>query len=143
MEAIRLFSGAQYAAALESWRWLALDGKAPLCVAPFGDVFLEGGDGVWWLDTVDGVLTRPWASRQEFADAMATVDGQEQYLLVGLGLAAEAAGLTPGPDEVYGFTVPPRLGGAFAVENVQVVDFVVGLNLAGQVLRQVHDLPPG
>ena len=35
--------------------------------------------------------------------------------------------------------MPPVLGGGFAVENIEVCDFVVAVNLAGQL----HDLPPG
>lgn len=143
MDVIRRFSGEQYSRALESWRWLELDGKAALCASPFGDVFLEDDQGIWWLDAVDGVLTRPWASREEFAAAVSTSEGQDEYLLAGLGLAAEEAGLTPGPAQVYGFAVPPKLGGAFEVDNVEVIDFVVGLTIAGQIHRQIRDLPPG
>lgn len=143
VDAIRQFSAEQYARALESWQWLELDGKAALCASPFGDVFLEDGDGVWWLDAVEGVLTRPWASREEWAAALSSVEGQDEYLLAGLGLAAEESGLTLGPDEVYGFSVPPKLGGAFDPGNIEVIDFVVSLNLAGQIHRQIRDLPEG
>lgn len=144
MEVIRRFSGEQYAAALGSWEWLGLAGKAVLCASPFGDVFLEDPDGVWWLDVVDGALTRPWPSRAEFAAAMATVDGQSEYLLAALALAAEEAGLVPGPDDVYAFAVPPKLGGAFEVDNVEIRDFVVSLTIAGQIHRQIggDDLDP-
>jgi hypothetical protein len=34
------------------------------------------------------------------------------------------------------------LGGALEVTNVEVVDFVVGLHIAGQIHRQIRDLPP-
>jgi len=141
MEPVRRFSAGQYAAALESWSWLDLSGKAALCTSPFGDVFLEASDGVWWLDVLEGTLTRPWAARTEFAAALSTAAGQEEYLLAGLGLAAEEAGLTPGPSEVYGFTVPPKIGGPIEVGNVEVVDFVVGMAITGQIHRQIRDLP--
>ena len=75
--------------------------------------------------------------------AVRTTAGQDEYLLVGLGLAAEDAGLVPGPGQVYGFRVPPRLGGLLEVDNVEVVDFVAGVNVAGQIHRQIHTLPPG
>jgi hypothetical protein len=67
------------------------------CTSPFGDVFLEDEQGVWWLDTLDGALSQPWASREEFAAAVSTTAGQDQYLLAGLGLAAEAAGAPARP----------------------------------------------
>jgi len=143
VDVIRRFRGEQYSRALECWRWLELDNEAALCTSPFGDVFLEDEQGIWWLDAVEGVLTRPWASRQEFADALSTAEGQDEYLLAGLGLAAVEAGLNPGPAQVYGFAVPPKLGGALEVHNVEVIDFVVALNIAGQIHRQTRDLPPG
>jgi hypothetical protein len=143
MEAIRTFTDEQFRSALESWTWLDLAGKGPLCASPFGDVFLEDAAGVWWLDTLEGTLTRPWASRAQFATALSEETGQDRYLLVGLALAAEERGLRPGPDQVYGFTVPPKLGGGFEPDNVEVIDFVLGLNIAGQVHQQLKDLPPG
>ena len=144
MEAIRRFTDEQFGNALESWTWLDLAGKAPLCASPFGDVFLEDPTGgVWWLDTLEGTLTRPWPTRGEFASAVADEAGQDRYLLVGLALAAEDRGLRPGPDEVYGFTVPPKLGGRFEADNVEVIDFVLGVNVTGQIHQQLKDLPPG
>jgi hypothetical protein len=143
MELIRTFSPGRYAAALESWTWLDILGKPALCTSPFGDVFLEDAAGVWWLDVLEGTLTRPWADRQGLTEAVSTAAGQDEYLLAGLALAAEEAGLVPGPDEIYGLTVPPRLGGALEVDNVEVVDFVVALTLAGQIHRQIRDQPQG
>jgi hypothetical protein len=110
VDAIRQFRAEQYASALESWLWLDVAGKVALCTSPFGDVFLEDTQGVWWLDTLKGTLTRPWSNRVEFSAALQTSQGQDHYLLAGLGLVAEETGLVPGPDQVYGFRVPPRLG---------------------------------
>lgn len=143
MEAIRRFSDEQFGSALESWNWLDLAGKAPLCASPFGDIFLEDAAGVWWLDTLEGTLTRAWSTRDEFASAVADETGQDRYLLVGLALAAEERGLAPGPDQVYGFTVPPKLGGGFDPDNVEVIDFVLGVNVTGQLHQQLKDLPAG
>lgn len=143
VDAIRRFSRAQYASALESWRWLPLEGKSAVCTSPFGDIFLEDDQGVWWLDTLEGALSRPWASREEFAAALSTAEGQDEFLLAGLGMAAEAGGLRPGPDQVYGFIIPPKIGGALDASNIEVQDFVVALYIAGQIHRQIHSMPPG
>lgn len=64
-------------------------------------------------------------------------------MLGGLAFAAEDRGLVPGPEQVYGFAKPPVLGGAIDVENIEVIDFVVGVSIAGQLHAQVRDLPPG
>jgi hypothetical protein len=70
-------------------------------------------------------------------------EGQDQYLLGGLVIAAERSGLTLGVDQVYDFIKPPILGGQFEVENLTTMDLVVSLHVAGQLLGQVRHLPPG
>jgi hypothetical protein len=143
MELTRRFSETQYARSLESWSFLDLAGKSPLFTSPFGDVFFRGADGFWWLDTLEGALSRPWDSAEQLQATLNTPEGQDQYLLAGLAFAAEARGLVPGQEQVYGFTLPPCLGGPLDVDHVELIDFVVGLNLAGQLHAQVRDLPPG
>ncbi len=44
---------------------------------------------------------------------------------------------------MLGFKIPPVPGGAITLENIEVIDFVVCVNLAGQLHRQVKDPPPG
>ena len=56
---------------------------------------------------------------------------------------ASRAGLDPGPQRVLSFKVPPVLGGPVAVENLTVEDFVVTVNVAGQIHQQIRDLPAG
>lgn len=63
--------------------------------------------------------------------------------MVGLAQAAEGAGLTPGGDQVLSFKVPPVLGGELSPENLELADFVVAVNLTGQIHEQVKSLPPG
>jgi hypothetical protein len=63
--------------------------------------------------------------------------------MIGLAQSADAAGLTPGEDQVLSFKVPPVLGGELATANLEVADFVVTVNLAGQIHGQVRSLPPG
>ncbi|WP_377652711.1 T6SS immunity protein Tdi1 domain-containing protein [Paenarthrobacter sp. YIM B13468] len=143
MEPIRRFPADAYVAALESWAFLDLAGKRPLFTSPFGDVFFQSADGFWFLDVVGGELNHGWSTEQEFSESLNTREGQDQYLMIGLAKAADEAGLKPGASEVYGFEIPPVLGGATELSNVEVSDFVVALNLTGQIHSQVRDLPPG
>ena len=48
-----------------------------------------------------------------------------------------------GRSEVYDLAPPPILGGPLKVENITKMDFVVALNIAGQIHDQVRGLPPG
>ena len=57
--------------------------------------------------------------------------------------AVTSADVLFGTRNVYGFKTPPLLGGALEVDNVETIDFVVGLSIAGQIHDQIRGLPPG
>jgi hypothetical protein len=143
MELTRTFSARQYENGLESWSWLDLAGKVPIFTSPFGDVFFRSDDGFWWLDALEGQLSKQWDRAEDLHSALATPDGQDHYLLAGLALGAERRGMFLAEDQVYSFTVPPALGGATDLSNVQVMTFTVSLNISGQLHNQIRDLPPG
>lgn len=143
MDLLRTFPGETWSRALDDWGWLDLSGKVPVCASPFGDAFLEAQDGIWWLDHVEGKLSREFDSRDHMVESLQSEEQQDHYLMAGLALAAERNGLTAGPDEVYGFTIPPVLGGSIALENIEVYSFVVYASLTAQTHQQVKDLPPG
>lgn len=144
MELIRRFAPDRYAAALESWDWLAdLPGKQPRLSTAFGDLFLEGEEGFWFLDTVEGTLTHRWPNGAALQADINTPTVQAELLLPDLAAAATEAGIVPEKDQILAFKVPPILGGPITVANLEPSDFVVSLNIAGQIHRQVKDLPPG
>ncbi len=143
MDLIRTFTAEQYARALQSWDWVGLQGKKPAFTSPFGDVFLSDPAGYWYLDLVDGSLTMPWPTADQLTAELDTVEGQDRYLLAGLAWSAEQQGLSATGDKVLGFTVNPALGGQISIANLEVIDFVVSVNLAGQLHRQILALPEG
>ena len=143
MDLTRTFSPEQFARALEAWQWIGLEGLDPWFSTAFGDVFFLGEDGVYWLDICAGELTRPFASAEDAKRVLGTDDGLDEYLLAGLAFAAEEAGVVVQGDEILSFKVPPVLSGEFEVENLEATDFVVAVNLAGQLHEQVKDLPDG
>ena len=144
MELTRHFPPEALAGALRDWAWLPdLAGKVPLVLSAFGDVFLTSDDGIWFLDTIEGTVTREWDHAADLQDALNSLQGQDRYLLLGLVEAAADAGIEPGPSEVLWFKRAPILGGEFAVENLQVGDLQVVLSLGAQLHRQLTQLPPG
>ncbi|MDP9441104.1 MAG: DUF1851 domain-containing protein [Actinomycetota bacterium] len=143
VEITKAFDSGSFGRALESWEWMEVRGKTPVLASLFGDVILQDASGFWFLDTVEGSLVWAWASRDELQSTLSTEEGQDQYLLAGLAFAAHDAGITLAEHEVYSFKVPPVLGGHFDVANVEPTDFVVAINLAGQLHEQIKDLPPG
>lgn len=145
MDLIRQFTPEQFSSALASWGWVdeSLGALTPAYATAFGDVFLRDDSGAFWfLDGLEGSLTRRWESGAALQAALNTPEGQEQFLMLGLVQQATQAGLVPDAAQVLSFTVPPVLGGQFDVENVEVSDFVVALDLTGQIHEQVKDLPP-
>ncbi|GID97267.1 hypothetical protein ACFQFC_17325 [Amorphoplanes digitatis] len=140
MELTKQFSDDQYAAALESWSWLDLHGKTPRFASLFGNIFLEDEHGAWWfLDTLGGELTPGWASRAELIADLETEEGQDQYLLGALAMAAfHRRGLSLNDDEVYAYAPPPIVTGSFNVDEIQVFRFSVVVNIAGQLHQQLQ-----
>ena len=143
MKLTKTFAPETYAEALESWTWLPLAGKRPVQATLFGDVFLQDSEGCWFLDSLEGKLTNVASSKEELQAILSTPEGQNLYLMAGLAEAAEQHGMQLQPSKVFDFTKPPVLGGALEVGNLAPKDFVVSLNIAGQIHDQVRKLPPG
>ncbi len=143
MDPIKRFTGEQYEQALESWSWLNLAGKSPRFTSLFGDVFFEAADGWWFLDTMDGELAQVWPAGTDVQRAINTTEVEDRYLSMGLARDVERRGVQLDRNEVYTLTPPPVLGGALDAANVSATDFVVAVNLDGQIHDQIRDLPPG
>ncbi|MGJ6979153.1 hypothetical protein ACSDQ9_01295 [Aestuariimicrobium soli] len=143
-ELIRQFSPETFARGLDDWAWVLGDQDlTPVAASIFGDVFLQGADGVWFLDTLEATLTRQWPNMATLQEVLNTAEGQDQFLLGGLAMAAQRGGLVPGPVQVLTFAVHPQIGGALTPEKVEVMDYVVASSITGQLLRQVSQMAPG
>ena len=139
----KVFSDEQFERALSSWNWIGLEGKKPVLASLFGDIFFASHDGWWFLNLIEGSLVRRWADREMLQRELDSEDGQDEYLLGGLAMAAANRGLTLEPNEVYSFAIAPILGGPITADSIETMDFDVALTIAGQLHRQVRDLPPG
>ncbi|MEV5967315.1 hypothetical protein AB0L70_36440 [Kribbella sp. NPDC051952] len=144
MEMIRRFDAETFARGLADWAWLIGDRDLrPIAASMFGDVFLQGPDGVWFLDSLEGTLTLEWPDAEALQGALNTPEGQDQYLLGGIAIGAQQRGVVPGPSQVLMFSVHPALGGEITSGNVEAMDYVVASSICGQLRRQLKDLPPG
>ena len=129
--------------ALDDWSWLPIDGKKPIRVTAFGDVFLIAEDGISFLDTLEGKIEWVCTTDKELEDILSQDSGRDQYLMGGLVDRAISEGLILNDGECYDFVVSPVLGGEVSFENMQKLDFSVATSLSGQIHRQVKDLPEG
>ena len=143
VDLIRTFSLEQYAGALDGWEWAGIGVKVPLFASPFGDLFLQSDDGCWFLSVVHGTLTQCWDSVEDLRAELDTPEGRERYLMAGLAQETERAGIVPDAKQIYDFKHPPVAGGPITVDNVHALDFVVSVNVAGQIHGQVKDLSEG
>lgn len=82
------------------------------------------------------------ADRGRSGRELNTREGQDEDLMTGLADQAANAGLRPSETEIYSFRVPPALGGPTELD-VELSDFVLALNTAGQIHCQSRILPPG
>lgn len=143
MDLTRTLTPAHFEAALVSWQWIELEGLEPWFATAFGDVFLVGDDGVYWLDIVAGVVSHAFGSAEDAQRRLATDEGMDEFLLAGLAFAAAEAGLSPGDDEVLAYKVPPVLEGEFEVDNLVVAPFIDTVRRAGELHDRIKDLPEG
>ena len=139
MELMRQVSDEDYRHALKSWTFVNLDGKTPIFASPFGDVFFEAVDGFWWLDIFGGALSRPWSTEEGIRSALHADEGQDHYLMAGLAVAAEQAGLVLLDGQILSFAVPPQLGGPIEVPNIEVRDFAEAVNMVGRIHAQTRN----
>ena len=138
----KTFSPARYSDALESWGWIGLGGKVPV-LSLFGHVFLQSVEGYWYLDVIGGSLELLWPDAATLQAVLDTEEGQDGFLLGGLAFGADRRGLVLAKNEVFAFNPPPVFGGPFDVANLTAMDFVVAVNIAGQIHEQVRSLPSG
>jgi len=143
MELIKYFSNEQYQNALESWKWLPIAGKKPFLTNAFGSVFFISENGVEILDVLEGMLVEVCDTKEELQNVLNTGEGQEMYLWASLVVDLNKGGKVLDQNQVYDFEVNPVLGGDYAIENIECTDFVVVVNVAGQIHGQVKDMPPG
>ena len=143
MELTRTFTPEEFTRALEAWQWIDLEGLDPWFASAFGDVFLIGDDGVWWLDINAGELTQVFGNADEAKDVLASEDGMDEYLMADLVFAAAEEGIEASGSDILAFKVPPVLEGEFEVANIVVAGFVETLTRAGKLHDEIKDLPDG
>lgn len=129
---------------LEDWQWL-LQGKYSLWfVTKFGDVFLKAKAGsVAWLDVTSGSVSVVAASEQEFLELARGPDNLDRWFMRNVVDHQAAIGMSPARNQCISFVQPVVLGGKLESTNLELTDAAVHLSIAGQIHRQVKDLPPG
>ena len=130
---------------LEDWAWLLGKDMLPVVVTAMGNVFLrDGADGsIHLLDIGTGKLEPIADTAEEFQSLLGQTEFVMERFLVNDFLAAKEVVGTLKPQQVYGYKVPPVLGGGFDAGNLEPTSLEVHFSVAGQIHEQVQKLPPG
>jgi hypothetical protein len=135
----------------KEWMVLLRDWAPPLpadftlwLVNRFGDAFVVTEDGsVHMLDVGIGTFTRLADNRSHFADLLDVEDNGNNWLLIPLVDQCRKAGMTLGPNQCYGFKIPPVLGGKYEPSNFAPTDLAVHYSFLADIHKRVKDLPDG
>jgi hypothetical protein len=124
---------------LGEWRWLVLAKHTPLCVSAFGDWVLGAPEGsLWVMSTLEGDYQQVARNASEYNALAKSPEWTSATFLADWFPIAIGNGLAPGHDECLGWKLHPLVGGAFAVENLQVFSMQLYQSLTGQLHRQIR-----
>ena len=129
---------------VEDWTWLIGEDKTPIMASSIGDLFLSDTDGkVHWLDIGAGVITLVADGVEDFKEKLKDEALVNELFMVDVIAELKATGINLKKGQIYSYKKLPVLGGDYSAENFEAIDMEVHFSFAGQIHRQVKDLPDG
>ena len=130
---------------LSDWEWLIGKSKLPVLITAGGDAFVKdtNDDTVHFLDVTMGYLTKVAATGKEFRELLDDREFVGTHFSVQMVGELMRSGLNLPKGKIYSFVVPPAMGGAQALSNVEISNIEVHFSIAGQTHNQIKDLPIG
>ena len=129
---------------LNAWAWLLPKSYTPVLVTAFGDMFLADEQGcVDFLDLISGKIARVANSVEEMQRLINVRENQKKWLMTEVFAVLQAQQIYLNEGECYSFVRPPILGGKLEPKNIEVCDIYTHVSMAGQIHRQVKNLPAG
>jgi hypothetical protein len=137
-------AGKDWRSLLAGWRGALPTSFTLWIVNRFGDSFVVFDDGsVHILDVGIGKIVKLANTRDQFAELLGAGDNANNWLMIQLVDACVAAGMLPGPNQCYGYKIPPMLGGSHEIGNIELTDLSVHFSFLADIYRQTKDLPAG
>lgn len=137
-------AGKDWKALLSGWLEILPRSFTLWMVNRFGDLFVVlDDDSVLMLDVGIGRLKRLANSRGHFTALMDVGDNANNWLMIPLVKACVASGMILGPNQCYGYDIPPILSGRYEVGNVSPTDLAVHYAFLADIYRQTRNLPEG
>jgi len=127
----------------EDWTWLIGTDKKVILVSAIGDMFLMANNGnICWLDVGLGNLKIIAADIEEFKRRLKDIEQVNDWFMIDLTTELrQDKKLTEG--QIYSYKKLPVIGGDYSVDNFEPTDMEVHFSFAGQIHRQIKDLPDG
>jgi len=139
------FTGIEGADLVEDWRWLVGEQRLPILLTALGDAFLQDlTDGsVHLLSTGPGTIHQVATTVDELMTMLNDKAFVVENFVPRVVVELRNRGQTLAPGQIYGYKVPPVLGGEYATENLEPTDIRIHFSILGQTHRQVRDVPDG
>ena len=136
--------GLDWSNLLSEWTWLLPDTFTPWIVNRLGDiVVVNENETISFFDIGAGSFQQIADSRETFIRLIDEADNANHWLAIPLVNRLVQAGMILKPKTVYGFKIPPMLGGKYDIENLEITDISVHYGLLGDLYGQMKDVPDG
>jgi hypothetical protein len=128
----------------EDWTWLIGTDKTPILVSAIGDMFLQADSKeIYWLDVGGGELKLVAVGIQEFEEKLKDIDQVNEWFMIDLTTALRLSDKKLNEGQLYSYKKLPVIGGDYAVDNFEPANMEVHFCFAGQIHKQIKDLPDG
>jgi hypothetical protein len=129
---------------LASWRWLCPQQVSLINRNAYGDLFVRDEKGnVLRLDVATGSLSQIADSESDFRDSSDDADKLEEWFAESDTRAAAEQGLSPGPSQCIGFSVPLVFAESALGNEAYVADLYDHIGFLGDLHRQIATMPDG
>ncbi|MBI3221216.1 MAG: DUF1851 domain-containing protein, partial [Bacteroidetes bacterium] len=126
------------------WTWLIGTDKSPILVSAIGDMFLQADNKqVYWLDVGGGELNLVANGIQDFKDKLKNIELVNEWFMIDLATALRLSDKKLNEGQLYSYKKLPIIGGDYSVDNFEPTDIEVHFCFAGQIHKQIKDLPDG
>lgn len=128
----------------EDWTWLIGTDKTPILVSAIGDMFLQGvNQKIYWLDVGGGSFEIIANDMNEFEKKLTDIELVNDWFLIDLTTKLRISDKKLGDGQLYSYKKLPLIGGDYSVDNFEPTDVEVHFSFAGQIHKQIKDLPDG
>jgi len=130
---------------LDEWAWLIGPEKRPLLLTAAGDAFVQDirDETVHFLNVSAGSIFHIAQTREAFKTLLDDFSFVEEYLCLHFVEHLRGRGKVLKRNKIYSYRLPLSLGGEVSADNIDMVDAEVHFSIAGQIARQLADLPVG